>query len=290
MILLPQLHIGRGIAAGAVTVFPVWSAGPPVRGLVTGSAADLSVSELDSGPSVTALQVSNTGKRPALLLEGELLEGGWQNRALVHDLILGPGSRHTVEVSCVEQGRWGGDVFHGHGTRKASPRVQMTLRSDAAFRQAQVWADVSRYEAAIGATPTSSLAGHLDQLPAAPRLAPLAGQRGVLIGLGEQPLALELFGSAKALAVYLPASVAAAALDAALLGGPTTPVPARRARRLLARVELAHIVSREADAGDGFALGASTPQLAARGIAIDDGRLAHLSVLNVRHPLMELAA
>lgn len=290
MILLPELHVGRGIAVGAVTVFPVWSAGRPVRGLVTGSCDDLSVSELDGGPSVAALQVRNTGSRSALLLEGELLEGGWQTRALVRDLILAPSSRHTVEVSCVEQGRWGDQLAHQRRTRKVTPRVQMALRTDCSTRQGQVWVDVQRYEAAIGSTPTSSLAGQLDRLPASPRLARLAGQRGVLIGLGEQPLALELFGSARALATYLPALLEAAALDAALLGGATTPVPARRARRLMARLDRACVGRTEDDAGDGLAIGATTPHLAARGIATYDGQLAHLSVLNAQHPLMEMAA
>lgn len=290
MILLPELHIGRGIAVGAVTVFPLWSAGPPVRGLVTGASADVVVSELDDGPSVSALTVTNTGARPALLLEGELLEGGWQNRALVRDLILAPNSRHAVEVSCVEERRWAGQPAHRRHTRKVTPRVQMALRSSRPVRQERVWADVSRYEASIGATATSSLAAQMDRLPAAPRFAPLAGQRGVLIGLGEQPLALELFGSAKAFAQYLPALLEAAALDAALLGdGPRTPVPARRARRMMARLDTAEVAQTEDDAGDGLALSAMTPHLVARGIATGDGRLAHLSVLNAQHPLMEMA-
>lgn len=92
---LPQLHVGRGTFVDGVTVFPVWTDAPQARGLDTGIEARVSVTERAGSPSVPELVVHNAGPRPALLLEGELLEGGWQHRGLVADVILAPGSSPT---------------------------------------------------------------------------------------------------------------------------------------------------------------------------------------------------
>ena len=78
MITIPDLHVGHGAAAGPVTVFPVWADAVPLRGIATGTAARVDVSELPDGADVQRLSVTNLGSTPALLLEGELLEGGWQ--------------------------------------------------------------------------------------------------------------------------------------------------------------------------------------------------------------------
>ncbi len=66
---------------GAVSLFPVWVDRAPVRGLTTGVAARVSVFELADDPEVERVTVRNDGTRPALLLEGELVEGGLQTRA-----------------------------------------------------------------------------------------------------------------------------------------------------------------------------------------------------------------
>jgi hypothetical protein len=102
---VPDLHVGYGVFAHGVTVFPVWTSAPAVRGLDTGTAVRVTVSERSGSPVVGELVVTNTGPRPALLLGGELLEGGWQHRTLVRDLLLGRGSSRVVAVACVEQGR-----------------------------------------------------------------------------------------------------------------------------------------------------------------------------------------
>lgn len=78
---MPQLHLGRGTHYAGITVFPVWTSATPIRGLATGAAASVEVGEMPDGPAVPWLELSNIGSRPALMLEGELLEGGWQSRA-----------------------------------------------------------------------------------------------------------------------------------------------------------------------------------------------------------------
>lgn len=53
------------------------------------------------------LTVTNLGKVPVLLIDGETFEGGMQNRMLNMSAVIGPGVT-DVPVSCVEAGRWGG--------------------------------------------------------------------------------------------------------------------------------------------------------------------------------------
>ena len=73
---ISQIHVGVGTQIGPLTVMPVWWAVDPNPGLVTGRQADVVVNECADGPEVAQLVVSNRGAAPALLLEGELLEGG----------------------------------------------------------------------------------------------------------------------------------------------------------------------------------------------------------------------
>lgn len=68
-------------------------------------AGALVITEKEAG-SVPMLLARNKGNRPVLMLAGEIVVGGKQNRTLRDDLLLPPHSE-TVElpVYCVEQGR-----------------------------------------------------------------------------------------------------------------------------------------------------------------------------------------
>ena len=162
---MPTLHVGRGTYVGGVTVFPVWSAGPAVDDLDTGATPWVTVAERSSAPVVAELVVTNEGPRPVLMLEGELLEGGWQHRALAHDLVLAPGAARVVEVVCVEQGRWSPSAGHARGGRRASPSVRSSLHGPATGRQGAVWSRVARYGDVLTPSPTGSLVDHLDRQP-----------------------------------------------------------------------------------------------------------------------------
>jgi hypothetical protein len=118
-----------------------------------------------------------------------------------------------------------------------------------------VWESVARYESAIAATATGSLVDHLDRLDSTQppiRVRPVAGQRGVLLGVGGQPLTVDLFGSAGALRAHLPALIRAARLDAALVPPHLRqPVPGRRARRMARRLAGTALRRADVDTGDG---------------------------------------
>ncbi len=58
------------------------------------------------GGSVPELEVENKGAKAVLLLNGEELKGGRQNRTLNTDILVKPKTKITIPVSCTERGRW----------------------------------------------------------------------------------------------------------------------------------------------------------------------------------------
>ena len=125
---VPQLHVGAGSRLGPLSIFPVWTSGSGSLGISTGTHADVAVTELASGAQVARLTVTNNGPHPALLLEGELLEGGQQHRTCARDVVLGPGETRDIDTFCVEAGRWeAGETSHRRQARRAPLNVWSEL-------------------------------------------------------------------------------------------------------------------------------------------------------------------
>ena len=308
LLMMPTLHVGQGTHLGGLSVFPIWSDAPVVSGLDTGRSARVQVAEREGSPVVGELILKNEGAKPALLVAGELFEGGWQHRALNHDILLVAGQQLVASVSCVEAGRWHGATAQVRRSRRASMMVRCAQTiADGDDRQDRVWERVSRYDTAFGASPTGSYVDHLNRR-AAPEVSDdgevqvlaneaglaagirtiraLPGQRGVLIGLGGQPAFLELFASPTGLRRHLPGLLEAAAIDAALL--PAEPTPGRRARRFAGSLTNAPIGDQlGTDAGAGHALASRSSYHEIRGLGWN-GQLLHATVFNARHHLMEV--
>ncbi len=66
----------------------------------------LSVEEVNEGGSVPELLANNTGDIPVLILDGEELAGAKQNRVVNTTILIPPGTKLVVPVSCTERGRW----------------------------------------------------------------------------------------------------------------------------------------------------------------------------------------
>ncbi len=94
------------------------------------------------GPSVNQLVLVNRSKRPLLLLAGELVSGGKQDRVIGKDRIVPVGAEPlALDVFCVEHGRWSvGSQFTA-----AKTIVHPSVREQAAMsqKQADVWASVT---------------------------------------------------------------------------------------------------------------------------------------------------
>jgi len=106
---------------------------------------------------VPELSVDNRGKAPVLLLAGEILVGGKQNRVLREDILLPPSSGpRALGVYCVEQGRWneGRRDFESKASF-AHPGLRREVYDKA--DQARVWSEVARStRAAAASSPTAS--------------------------------------------------------------------------------------------------------------------------------------
>jgi hypothetical protein len=70
------------------------------------AAGQLDVSEVSDAGIVANLLATNLSDRPVLLFDGEELKGAKQNRIVNATILLPPGTKLTLPVSCVEQGRW----------------------------------------------------------------------------------------------------------------------------------------------------------------------------------------
>jgi len=63
--------------------------------------------------AVNTVTVLNRSDRPLYLMPGEIIVGGQQDRTLARETIIPPGDKPvTVEVYCVEHGRWHGRAGH----------------------------------------------------------------------------------------------------------------------------------------------------------------------------------
>jgi hypothetical protein len=90
----------------------------------------------------------NHGKRPLLLLAGELVSGGKQDRVIAKDRIVAPSSEPLpLNVFCVEHGRWSA----GSQFNEAKTIVHPSVREQAAVKQKQgdVWAAVTAGSVAV---------------------------------------------------------------------------------------------------------------------------------------------
>lgn len=279
-----ELHVGRGTTRGAMTVFPLWSASRNGYRRYTVGGKDLDVTEVDSGPDVGTLMVGNVGDRPALVLEGQLFEGGWQHRMARHSLMVGVHQRIPVEVACVEQGRWGGTGRQHSRGRRATPYVRDSVRREGDV-QGEVWRRISSHTEGT-TNPTGSFVHRLDQADREREtwsdLRPLPGQVGVLIGIGGQPYVAEVFDSQHRLRLQLPALLEAAALDAAL--APPVETPSRRARRFVERLDRAPL-GRPEPAGIAERVRATTEHADVVTLRWQDLDV-HSRMTNVRHPML----
>jgi len=249
------LHVGRGEHRGPLTVFPIWrqhSEGPEVT---LADASDLRIGELVE-PSVPHLQVTAIGRHPVLLLDGDLLVGGLQDRVAFGSRLLAAGRPTTIDVRCVEQERW-----HGSANHELAGRASSLVRGNS--DQQEVWRRVDVERARRHRIPD---VGGLELMP---------GQSGVMIGIGGRPMLIELFATNAMLSAAWPRILAAAAREAA--GRPGKPTAGWRARQFVAVVDNMRITHSPEEAQT--VLSAVSGPFELRGIA-DGDRLLHASVIN----------
>jgi hypothetical protein len=133
------LTLEEGLASGEVIVSERGAAGI-VRN--RGQVRSLP-QQYDGGASVNQLVLINRSKRPLLLLAGELVSGGKQDRIIGKDRIVPVGAEPLpLDVFCVEHGRWAGSSSQFSASKTI---VHPSVRERAAVEQKQteVWAAVA---------------------------------------------------------------------------------------------------------------------------------------------------
>jgi hypothetical protein len=161
------LTLDEGLRSGEVVVTEYGN----VRGLIRRGVAPPVRHE---SAEVNRLVLINNSKRPLLLLAGEIVTGGKQDRVIGKDRIV-PAESDPVDLSvfCVEPGRWvatsehfgtsgasyGGPI-HGAavpGTMMAQPSVRAKAMGDK--DQSQVWAEVRKQQQAMVTVEGASASG-----------------------------------------------------------------------------------------------------------------------------------
>ncbi len=223
------VRVGARKSHGGLHVF--WLHGAPATApiaIATPEEArergELTITERERA-SVPSVVVENLGKRHVLLLAGEILLGGKQNRVVTEDVLLPPLSGPVdLQVYCVEQGRWNPEGsragFSARGTF-AAPQ----LRSKVIERQSQgeVWAEVDKYAQHFAApSPTQSyqaiydkaeVKAHQAEAEAALDQRTASGALGAAVFTSSSFAALDLFQDAGLFAREWPKLLRAHALD-----------------------------------------------------------------------------
>jgi hypothetical protein len=166
------LTLEEGLASGEVIVSERGAAGM-VRD--RGVVRPIAVPQYDRGASVNQLVLINRSKRPLLLLAGELVSGGKQDRIIGKDRIVPVGAEPLpLDVFCVEHGRWTGTSSQFTASKTI---VHPSVREQAAVDQKQdeVWAAVAGSSGAA-----ARLASAAPSAPA-PRISPGAVAEAVTV-------------------------------------------------------------------------------------------------------------
>lgn len=216
------------------------------------------------GAQVNQLVLTNSSKRPLLLLAGEIVTGGKQDRVIAKDRIV-PAESGPVDlgVFCVEPGRWVGNTakFQALGTAMAQPRVRSKAMANK--DQSMVWAEVGNARAGLMAVAppaakalegNSSYARAMQNSDVSQKVDSMAGpvQRGyqsliqrlresnavgVVVAVNGELVWADVFASTQLLQKYWPKLVRSYATEALVTGGQRHEVDVKSAQVFLDKLE-----------------------------------------------------
>ena len=183
-----------------------------------------------TGPQVNRLVLYNNAARPLVLLAGEIVTGGHQDRVVGADAIV-PAQTGPIDldVFCVEPGRWTGPSpkFGAVAVPMAQPSVRMPAMAEG--NQGKVWDSVAKARTsmaaqlnapdAVAVAATTSYARAFESAPVAKRVEQYGGLEneqailrdlrkqgavGVVIAVGGNIVWADTFASTDLLARYWP--------------------------------------------------------------------------------------
>lgn len=158
--LIQDIRIGSQIRHHNLTIFPLYNSQSSEidyqlleEAMTTGQ---FKIEEVSEQGRVPFLQARNQTNSPILILSGELLEGAKQNRIANASYLLAAQSETTINVSCVEQGRWGyrsrdfstgTTIYAAKARSRKQASVSESLRRTSSYQsnQSEIWRDVDTY-------------------------------------------------------------------------------------------------------------------------------------------------
>ncbi|MGP0017826.1 MAG: ARPP-1 family domain-containing protein [Candidatus Sulfotelmatobacter sp.] len=165
------MTLDEGLRSGDVVVTEAGN----VQGLIRRHTSP-AIRNDGGGAQVNRLVLVNNSKRPLLLLAGEIVSGGKQDRVIGKDRIV-PAESDPVDLSvfCVEPGRWvetsqnfgASEAMYGrnvggpiHGAVPMAIMAQPSVRAKAMADkdQSQVWAEVRKQQSAMETVEVSAAA------------------------------------------------------------------------------------------------------------------------------------
>jgi len=113
------------------------------------------IEELSTSGSVPALQAKNATTFDVLLIAGQLVQGGKQNRGINADMLVGAGQSAKIPVTCVEQGRWSGtprsrfghagfEPINVRSSKMREVHAEQRAGRAAEANQSKVWSTISQ--------------------------------------------------------------------------------------------------------------------------------------------------
>lgn len=125
------------------------------------------IEEVSDSGSVPTLRASNQTDFDVLLIAGQLVRGGKQNRGINADLLIASGKDATIPVTCVERGRWSGDrrarfehggfePSHLRSSKMAEVHMHRKVGRAAVANQSRVWSEVDAITESLNARSQSA--------------------------------------------------------------------------------------------------------------------------------------
>ena len=144
------------------------------------AAKTVKISEVSEGGRVPDLQLTNSGKLPVLIIDGEEMVGAKQNRVINLTVLVAAGTKVIIPVSCVEAGRWrysSSDFCaspqamyaSGRSAKMAGVTDSMRIRKSYRSDQGAVWNDIAHKMSRMEArSPSSEMKAIFERLLTSP--------------------------------------------------------------------------------------------------------------------------
>ncbi len=232
---LSSLSFGQPMTYKAVTLIPLHTNRTPkplpYRVLSEAITVDEVVVTEQPHASVPTLQLINKGAFPVLILDGEEVQGGNQNRVVNTTLLIPAHTTFDLPVTCVEHGRWHetapqfmpGEAAYPslRGQKAAQVNRTYMMHGEPVADQGAIWDEVADRQYRLGSVSRTGAMRdtyaqwHENLKQAQEQLnCPEDDAVGVLVLIGGQAACADIFDKPQTLKTYWPRLVHSYALEA----------------------------------------------------------------------------